>query len=80
MTPEEQLENVRKLAHTVRNELFSERASLTEMDEYVANIANAVPSKGGARMAVFLAYHMALNTMSAKILELTTVKGNNHGS
>ena len=79
MTPEEQLENVRKLAHTVRNELFSERASLTEMDDYVASIASAVPPKGGARMAVFLAYHMALNTMSAKILELTA-KENNHGS
>ena len=40
------------------------------MDNYVANIASAVPSKGGARMAVFLAYHMGLNTMSKKILEL----------
>ena len=40
------------------------------MYEYVTQIASAVPSKGGARMAVFLVYHMALNTMSDKLLEL----------
>ena len=67
---EEKLAEVRRLAHIVRNELFSERDTLIEMDNYVANIASAVPSKGGARMAVFLAYHMGLNTMSKKILEL----------
>ena len=67
---EEKLAEVRRLAHIVRNELFSERDTLIEMDNYVANIASAVPAKGGARMAVFLAYHMGLNTMSQKILEL----------
>lgn len=67
---EEKLAEVRRLAHIVRNELFSERNTFTEMDNYVTNIASAVPSKGGARMAVFLAYHMGLNTMSKKILEL----------
>ena len=67
---EEKLAEVRRLAHIVRNELFSERDTLIEMDNYVANIASAVPAKGGARMAVFLAYHMGLNTMSKKILEL----------
>ena len=67
---DEKLTEVRRLAHTVRNELFSERDTLTEMHNYVANIAQAVPSKGGARMAVFLAYHMGLNTLSKKILEL----------
>ena len=67
---EEKLAEVRRLAHIVRNELFSERDTLIEMDNYVANIASAVPSKGGGRMAVFLAYHMGLNTMSKKILEL----------
>ena len=67
---EEKLAEVRRLAHIVRNELFSERDTLTEMDNYVTNIASAVPAKGGARMAVFLAYHMGLNTMSKKILEL----------
>jgi len=67
---EEKLADVRRLAHLVRNELFSSRETLSKMDEYVAQIANAVPTKGGARMAVFLAYHMALNTMSDKLLEL----------
>ena len=67
---EEKLAEVRRLAHIVRNELFSERDTFTEMDNYVTNIAMAVPSKGGGRMAVFLAYHMGLNTMSKKILEL----------
>lgn len=61
---------VRRLAHIVRNELFSERDTLIEMDNYVTKIASAVPAKGGGRMAVFLAYHMGLNTMSKKILEL----------
>ena len=67
---EEKLADVRKLAHLVRNDLFSSRETLPKMYEYVAQIASAVPTKGGARMAVFLAYHMALNTMSKKILEL----------
>jgi hypothetical protein len=67
---EEKLAEVRRLAHIVRNELFSERDTLMEMDDYVTKIAASVPAKGGARMAVFLAYHMGLNTMSKKILEL----------
>ena len=67
---EEKLAEVRRLAHIVRNEMFSERNTLIEMDNYVTQIASAVPAKGGARMAVFLAYHMGLNTMSKKILEL----------
>ena len=67
---EEKLTEVRRLAHIVRNELFSERDTLIEMDDYVTKIASSVPSKGGARMAVFLAYHMGLNTLSKKILEL----------
>ena len=67
---EEKLAEVRRLAHIVRNELFSERDTLIEMDNYVTKIASAVPAKGGGRMAVFLAYHMGLNTMSKKILEL----------
>ena len=67
---EEKLADVRRLAHIVRNELFSERDTLIEMDDYVTKIASAVPAKGGGRMAVFLAYHMGLNTMSKKILEL----------
>ena len=67
---EEKLAEVRRLAHIVRNELFSERDTFAEMNDYVTKIASAVPSKGGARMAVFLAYHMGLNTMSKKILEL----------
>ncbi len=67
---EEKLADVRKLAHLVRNDLFSSRETLPEMYQYVAQIAGAVPTKGGARMAIFLAYHMALNTMSDKLLEL----------
>lgn len=67
---EEKLAEVRRLAHIVRNEMFSERDTLIEMDDYVTQIARSVPAKGGARMAVFLAYHMGLNTMSKKILEL----------
>jgi predicted HAD superfamily phosphohydrolase len=67
---EEKLAEIRRLAHIVRNELFSERDTLIEMDDYVTKIASAVPAKGGGRMAVFLAYHMGLNTMSKKILEL----------
>ncbi len=67
---EEKLAEVRNLAHIVRNEVFSERDTLMEMNDYVTKIAAAVPAKGGARMAVFLAYHMGLNTMSKKILEL----------
>lgn len=67
---EEKLAEVRRLAHIVRNGIFSERDTLIEMDDYVAKIAASVPAKGGARMAVFLAYHMGLNTMSKKILEL----------
>jgi len=67
---EEKLADVRRLAHLVRNDLFSSRETLSKMDEYVAQLASAVPAKGGARMAVFLAYHMALNTMSDKLLEL----------
>ena len=67
---EEKLADVRRLAHLVRNEMFSERNTLIEMDDYVTQIARSVPAKGGARMAVFLAYHMGLNTISKKILEL----------
>ena len=67
---EEKLAEVRRLAHIVRNEMFSERDTLIEMDDYVTKIAASVPAKGGTRMAVFLAYHMGLNTMSKKILEL----------
>ena len=67
---EEKLADVRRLAHLVRNDLYSSRETLPKMYEYVAQIASAVPTKGGARMAVFLAYYMALNTMSDKLLEL----------
>lgn len=68
---EQKIAEVRRLASIVRNELFSERDTLIEMDDYVAKIASAVSARGGGRMAVFLAYHMGLNTMSKKILELT---------